>query len=145
MTLNHNGLTLLEIIVAIAIVGLLAALWGIADHTAKLKSRDAERLVDLRHIQEALKLFYDDQTVYPVGSDVRLGDGAYSCLAANGFTSATSSECVNAYLPTIPRDPLGGYYMYSAVSSTYQVTAKLEGVVSGYSGIIHISPGGISQ
>lgn len=63
---SNTGFTLVELLVAIAIVGILSAivLLNIADQRSKV--RDAERMHDLEQIAAALALYYADNGHYPI-------------------------------------------------------------------------------
>jgi prepilin-type N-terminal cleavage/methylation domain-containing protein len=74
---NRNGFTLIELLVVIAIIGLLATLSIIALNNARAKSRDAKRVADVRQMQTALELYYNDVQSYPSDlSSHQIADGA---------------------------------------------------------------------
>jgi type II secretion system protein G len=62
---NQKGFTLIELLVVIAIIGLLASVVLLALNSARSKSRDAKRVADIRQIQSALELYYNDCNIYP--------------------------------------------------------------------------------
>ncbi len=142
--MNEKGFTLIELLVVIAIIGLLSTLAVVSLGNARQKARDARRLSDLKQLQTALELYYTDQTAYPAGSAITLGDSAHACLnAANGFTT---TGCPSAYMGQVPSDPLAAQsYVYTAASSSYTVTATLETNMNGLSGGITLSPSGIAD
>ena len=59
------GFTLIELLVVIAIIGLLASIVLVSLNNAMAKVRDARRIADLKQIQLALEMFYDQQGRYP--------------------------------------------------------------------------------
>ena len=63
---KQRGFTLIELLVAIAIIGLLSSIVMAAVNDAREKSRDARRLSDMRQIQNALELYYDEYGQYPL-------------------------------------------------------------------------------
>lgn len=67
---NKPGFTLIELLVVIAIIGLLSTLSILALNTARARARDAKRIADVRQIQTALEMYYNDMSDYPptVGS-----------------------------------------------------------------------------
>lgn len=141
--MNRKGFTLIELLVVIAIIGLLSTLAVVALGNARVKARDAKRMSDLKQLQTALELYYTDQGVYPTGSGVALGSTNAACLnLANGFTTA---GCASPYMGSVPTDPNGGSYTYTGSSTTYTVTATLEGTVNGLSQGVSLSPAGISD
>src|SRR5574344_649626 len=66
--INNNkrkGFTLIELLVVIAIIGILATLAIVSLTTARSSSRDAKRIADLKQLQTALELYYNDYGSYP--------------------------------------------------------------------------------
>lgn len=88
---NRKGFTLVELLVVIAIIGLLATIAFLSLNRARSKARDAKRVSDVRQIQSALELYYNDQ-VTP----------AYPIQAAGAITSTTLSSVYLASVPTPP-------------------------------------------
>ena len=107
---NLKGFTLIELLVVIAIIGILASIVLASLNSARVKSRDARRVADIKQLQLALELYYNDNAVYP----------------------ATSTSLVPTYISVLPKDPqTGGGYVYSAMGSgasctTYHLGAALE-------------------
>jgi prepilin-type N-terminal cleavage/methylation domain-containing protein len=62
---KKKGFTLIELLVVVAIIGLLATLSIVALNTARAKARDAKRVGDIKQIQTALELYYNENGVYP--------------------------------------------------------------------------------
>lgn len=62
---KKKGFTLIELLVVVAIIGLLATLSIVALNTARAKARDARRVADVKQMQTALELYYNDQGTYP--------------------------------------------------------------------------------
>src|SRR3989338_4251171 len=100
---KQKGFTLIELLVVIAIIGLLATLAVVALGNARLKSRDAKRVSDIKQIQTALELRYVEEDSYPTGSDIQLGTGTRVCLDAGGFVSPCATP--PTYMGLVPRDP----------------------------------------
>ncbi len=76
---NKKGFTLIELLVVIAIIGLLATLSIVALNNARSRARDARRVADIRQIQTALELYYNDFNYYPntnkITTPVEVGEG----------------------------------------------------------------------
>lgn len=112
--LYQKGFTLLEILVVVAIIGILISISAAAYTSAQKKSRDARRQGDIRSIQNAFEQYYANNTKYP-----------------------TSSSCSvdTTYLPSgIPTDPKTGIaypITCDAQGLTYCSCALLEGTTTG--------------
>lgn len=140
--MNKKGFTLVELLVVIAIIGLLSTLAIVALGTARQKSRDAKRLSDLRQLETALELYYNDHTAYPTGTNVTLGNPTGTgCLNGTGFADA---GCTDAYMGLVPADPGSNAYTYnSADGTTYSIDATLEGTSNNFTGNIQATPSGL--
>jgi len=100
-----RGFTLVELLVVIAIIGLLSTVAVVALNSARTKSRDAKRVADIKQIQTAFELYFNDNNKYPVeGTRVALGTGTRTMLVGTGFASAPSGT---TYMGLIPLDPNG--------------------------------------
>lgn len=69
-----RGFTLIELMVVIAIIGLLASITLVSLSTARSKARDARRKSDLYAVQLALELYYNEYGSYLVS-----GTGYQDC------------------------------------------------------------------
>lgn len=120
---------LFELIVVIAILGLLSTLALIAIGSARQQARDAARLEDVREMQVALELYFGDFNRYPEVTDgVILGEANFACLQAQGWAA---EGCESEYLLRVPSNPTPGGIPYRYVSdgSSYSVEFALEGDV----------------
>ncbi len=107
-----RGFTLIELLVVIAIIGILSSVVLASLNTARVKSRDARRISDVKQLQLALALYYDANSGYP----------------------ATLASLAPTYIATVPTDPTpaNGAYKYacspsgSATGSSYHLGAILE-------------------
>src|SRR3989339_580974 len=139
--MNKKGFTLIELLIVIAIIGLLSTLAVVALGSARVKARDSKRLADLKQLQTALELYYTDNNDYPPGTAINLGDTNYACLNSDGFAI---SGCTSPYMGQVPVDPQDAFYGYTMASSSYTVTASLEGTVNDLTGDIQLTPAGIA-
>lgn len=62
---NNKGFTLIEMLVVVAIIGLLSSVVVIGLGGSRSKARDARRIADVQQIQNSLELAYDPATGYP--------------------------------------------------------------------------------
>jgi prepilin-type N-terminal cleavage/methylation domain-containing protein len=75
--MKNKGFTLLELLVVIGIIGVLVALGTVAYSSAQVGGRNARRKQDLVAIQNALELYYSENSFsYPT-------DGTCKLAAAN--------------------------------------------------------------
>lgn len=63
--MNRKGFTLIEMLVVIAIIGLLSSVVVIGLSGARQKARDAKRVADIRQIQNGLEVAYTAVDGYP--------------------------------------------------------------------------------
>jgi len=122
MFAKKRGFTLIEILVVIAIIGLLATIVLVSLNTARKKARDAKRLTDMRQIVLALEMYYDDNENYPSRTSDACCDGwdQAPCGADNAFIAD-----LVGHMTVVPVDPVEGlgtgcygynYYVYGAGS-----------------------------
>ena len=105
MKLKKNfGFTLIELLVVIAIIGFITVLALAAMSTVRAKSRDAKRLADIKQIQAALNLYYNDKRMYPTIMAYLGRDTARKCLTTSSVGFSTLG-CPNAFMAVIPKDP----------------------------------------
>ena len=138
MITRSRGFTLVELLVVVAIIGLLATLSVLALGSARVRARDAKRLSDIKTVQTALELYHNDQGRYPVGrpsipsANIELGSGEASVLTSVGFEAAPSVGATG-YILKVPRDPLVTQnYVYVSRMQDY-VTACNAGPCATYS------------
>ncbi len=139
---NKKGFTLIELLVVIAIIGLLSTLAVVSLNNARQKSRDARRVSDVKQIQTALELYYNDAGGYPITAGVSTGNP----IAYSGVTY------MNA-VPTAPTPADGtgcttasNLYDYTMVGTNTSYTFQycLGAATGGISaGVNTATPGGI--
>lgn len=131
---TQRGMTLIEILVVVAIIGLLAGLITINLNKAREKSRDKRRIADVESIAQALTLYYSANRQYPKTSnntslETFILDSS-STAANNVYTTLT--DFTNKYLTSKPTSPKQGLttgsnqYIYQTNRSQFQVQTDLE-------------------
>ena len=120
---QKNGFTLIELLVVISIIGIISTLAIISVNTARIKARDVKRIADLRQIQTALELYFDDNHAYPDVNKARSREPSWDTLATE----------LEPYMPILPKDLINAdnfTYFYDGGSGVgdeeYGLMAKLE-------------------
>ena len=136
--MNKKGFTLIELLVVIAIIGLLSTLAVVALGNAREKARDSKRLSDVKQMQTALELYFNDNSAYPVGSAMN------ACLSTGGFVATCGAT---VYMGQVPKDPVtAAYYTYEGATTSYTINFDLEGTSGGFAaGAVTATPNGLSQ
>ncbi len=102
--ISKKGFTLIELLVVIAIIGVLATLAVVSLQNARKNARDAKRIADVKQMQTALELYFNDWQEYPpsttimqngtiASGTVYMAVAPTAPLPADGTCTATS----NAY------------------------------------------------
>jgi type II secretion system protein G len=138
--INKKGFTLIELLVVIAIIGLLSTLSVVSLNNAREKSRNAKRVSDIKNIQTALELYYNDNSTYPASLTFGTGSiasitGTYMTVIPSNPTPRTDGTCTDTeYI--YYRDGAATYHIhYCLGSKTSDVEADWH----------HATPGGITD
>jgi general secretion pathway protein G len=145
------GFTLIELLVVISIIGILATLVAANLNSARSRARDAERKSDLKNIQTALRLYYNDYSKYPASDAGKIKgctDGTLDCEWGGTWSAGTGPT---VYMKTLPQDPLYNstdstspsyYYFQGSDTDSYILSACLEnasdtnGIANNVSGFV---------
>jgi len=120
-----HGFTLIELLVVIAIIGLLSSVVLASLNSARVKGRDAARMSNVKSLETAMELYYNDNNGYPTSNgssngDVGLGD------------AMLVSKLVPAYIPSMPANLVADGDRYYANGMTSGVQR------SGYDMLIYV-------
>ena len=108
--MQKKGFTLIEMLIVIAIIGILASIVLVGLGPVQRNARDARRASDLRQIQTLLELCYARAGSYP--ADIAVG---------------TIQGCSGAANTQVPVDPTTNVaYVYATDGATYVIMATLE-------------------
>ncbi len=115
---SKKAFTLIELLVVIAIIGILATIAVISLYNTRAKARDAKRVADIKQVQTALELFFNDMDRYPTAAEfnsgtLASGDKTYmmnipsAAMPADGTCDNTTNQF------TYSVDSTGGKYYLS--------------------------------
>ncbi len=123
-----KGFTLIELLIVITIIGILSALVLTNIQSARERARDARRKTDLAAIKSALRLYYNDQKVFPSSS----GGNISACSGSCSWGSSSFADGTTIYMNTLPSDPSSTTtdtipYIYTKINDdSYAIVANLE-------------------
>lgn len=129
MNFVKKGFTLIELLVVISLIGILSTLILANLNSGRERSRDVQRKSDLRNIQTALRLYYNDMGVFPESNESYevLGcgtDGTSVCSWGEDQFIKGSTVYMNI-LPNDPQ-PSQNYRYIQTDSDSYTLEACLE-------------------
>ncbi len=122
---TNRGFTLIELLVVIAIIGLLASVILASVSQARSKAYDASRKSELKELQTALELYYNDHNQYPSTGGNWYGNSPNGGNQTNWIPGLTPT-----YISTLPQDPQytpsacggwGGTYLYNSNGTDYKL------------------------
>ncbi len=104
---NCHGFTLIEILIVVAIIGILAAFIIPRIMAKPEEARRIKAVVDIKSIETGLNMYHIDNGVFPTSEQ---GLNALVNIPTTGNIPKRWREY--GYLPRIPKDPWGGDYIY---------------------------------
>ena len=109
---KQKGFTLVELLVVVAIIGLLSTLAVVSLNGIRERARDTKRINDVGAVQKALELVKSEKGSYKPSGD-------NSCFAGKRVSACTGGN-LETYLPSIKNvlDPL------SSTDCTLEATCK---------------------
>lgn len=126
MKQKSSGFTLVELLVVVAILGLLLALVTISFREMQNRSLDSRRMADLESLQKALALYQVQHAQYPVetsGIDLTGTDVLNTTLLNENFLSGQVKDPINGVKNGLS---YVYHYMTNASGSTYLISFCLE-------------------
>lgn len=107
------GFTLIEILVVVAIIGLLSAIILPSLNRARASSRDTQRKMEFNQIVKAMTFYYDKHGHYPPNNTG--GDLTY----AVNFNNMAQTLVDEGFLSKVPVSPCGSACIYSQGGYAY--------------------------
>lgn len=109
---KQKGFTLIELLIVVAIIGLLATLAIVSLTSAQQRARDTKRVADIKAMQTAMELYFNENAEYPPLSLAGINTWAELTTEMSSFISA---------LPVDPQHP-DAFYSYGMNASTNSYT-----------------------
>jgi len=136
---NNSGVTLIELLVTMAAIGLVATIVLVSLNNARESARIVKAQTDLHQTALAIEFLYDDTGLHPVhcplspcmtcpGGPERILD---SCAAGLECTDGGFPGWNGPYMARVPQDPWGNSYVFDADYRCLTVTQGCEGIPNG--------------
>ena len=125
---RRAGFTLVELLVVVAIIGILATRIVINLNAARMRSRDARRVSDVDQVKTMLNLAYEEKIKFPTGGTAASFNDGWT-TNSNGSPTGwmPAADLVPKYTPVLPVDPVNDtarYYMYRSNGADYKVISR---------------------
>jgi general secretion pathway protein G len=121
--LGEKGFTLLELMIVIAIIGILATLAQPSYKTAVKKSREAALKENLYNIRSVLDQYYADNGKYPDSLDDVVTKGYMRGVPVDPITNSNQWQTV-PFESSNPDEPGGGIYDVHSNSTEVGLNGK---------------------
>ena len=132
-----TGFTLIEVLIVIAIIGLLTTIVLVSITSTRAKARDNRRMAELLTLAKSLEFYYSEQGQYPESADwIKVEENATFTTAMAPYISRTpedpSYDSANEYSYQYTTEATGGAeYKACATMETYEDPYCLSSVFGG--------------
>ena len=123
-----SAFTILELLIVIAVFGLLVTLGVLSLNSARMRMRDAQRLSDVSVLRAALSQYWFEKASYPASGGVNLGQvGTNTDVFSSAGFVESKSAVAPIYLPRVPTGPKANeYYRYQGGANGYSIRFQTE-------------------
>ncbi|MBP7875842.1 prepilin-type N-terminal cleavage/methylation domain-containing protein [Candidatus Woesebacteria bacterium] len=118
---KYAGFTLIELIVVMAIMGVLAAIGMGSYNGVQSKARDARRKSDLANTTRALEMYYNDNKHYPFSDEFVWGSQWKATTSATIYMERmpSDSRASYQYIPmSVATADKKGYMLFALLENT---------------------------
>lgn len=119
--MNRRGFTLIELLVVVSIIGTLATAGMVSYSSVRATARDAKRMSDVRQLQAALEIYYENHDAYPSDgvpgtAGLLVGEQDNWSLTDQGFSDIRKGQ---TYMLKLPKNaqPFGAPYVYRSLDA----------------------------
>lgn len=115
---SNFGFTLIELMITIAIIGILTAVIFVAVNDARDKAKEAKMKIEMHSIADALQVVANDNNGnYPFPS----GKNTWEILSSGSYISGLLGS-------NLPVPSNGGYYKYCAGGQSFRIISPITGL-----------------
>jgi type II secretion system protein G len=119
--MKRRGFTLVELLIVLAIIGILSTITFNTLQHQRMKARDAKRKADFDALRKSLELYYTSHEQYPVQ------DSGFICIEGTTPEATAFQVSMEDYISYIPEDPKFGQNYPSGTSSCYYYATEGNG------------------
>jgi|SRR6185437_12099680 len=112
---DKRGFTLIELMIAVAIIGIFASLFAQTLPFVEGRARDKRRIQDLENLQKIVEIYHADKGFYPNASSgasfftyFSVNDASTGLYSPNQIGRTYIPDVIPNYYDQLPLDPLPG-------------------------------------
>ncbi len=122
---SKKAFTLIELLIVIAIIGILAAMIFLSLNAARKKAQDAQVKSDMTTLSQALEIVKIDRNLTDVPWTVLTDNTTTNDSNITRWTDSGDPTTGNRLAGKLPVNPIGGSYYIKIVSSDYAMLSRL--------------------